>query len=67
MQKIIQVTSLGADEWSRPTLRNIQTGHIYVDINLGEGVPDWHSTTDEGEPLARLRKDIVFEIVEANQ
>lgn len=67
MQTIIQVESLGSDEWSRPVLRNAQTGQIYVDIGLGAGVPDWHTVTDEGEPLARLRKDIVFEIVEATQ
>ncbi len=61
---IIQVTALGADEWSRPMLRNVQNGQIYVDIGLGDGVPDWHTVTDEGEPLARLRKDIVFEIID---
>ncbi len=64
---ILQVESLGNDEWSRQTLRNVKSGRIYVDINLGEGTPDWHSTTDWGEPLGRLRKDIVFEVVERQE
>ncbi len=64
MNKLRQVEQLGNDEWSRPTLRDVETGAVFVDINLGEGTPDWHTTTDEGEPLGRIRKDIVFEIVE---
>jgi len=61
--RVIQAVSLGNDEWSRPTLKTVKTGQILVDINLGEGLPDWHTTTSDGEPLARIKKDIVFEIV----
>ena len=61
---LIQVEPLGENFWSQPQLRHVKTGMVFVDINLGEGVPDWHTTTSEGEPLARIRKDIVFEIVE---
>jgi len=62
--RVVQVVDLGNDEWSRPTLRTVKSGAILVDINLGEGTPDWHTTTSDGEPLARIKKDIVFEIVE---
>jgi len=60
---IIKVINLGNDDWSRPALQNIETGNIYVDINLGEGSADWHICTTEGEPLARVGKDVVFEVV----
>ena len=61
-QFVVRVEDLGNDEWSRPQLRNIETGAIYVDINCGDGEPDWHTTTDEGEPQSRIRKDVIFEI-----
>lgn len=64
MSTVIQVISLGNDEWSRPTLKTVKSGQILVDINLGEGTPDWYTTTSDGEPLSRIKKDIVFEIVE---
>lgn len=63
MSNVIQVIHIGNDEWSRPTIRTVKSGQILVDINLGEGTPDWHTTTSDGEPLARVKKDFVFEIV----
>ena len=61
---IIQVRNVGNDGFSRPTLQNIKTGHIYSDINLGLGTPDWHILTTEGEPLARIGKEVVFEVID---
>lgn len=60
---LVQVRSLGNDEWSRPQLQNVKSGRIYADINLGVGRPDWHVLTTEGEPLTRIRPNVVFEIV----
>lgn len=69
---LIQVKKLPPDDWDRPRLRNIKTGAIYADVNLGNprfGPPDWCTTTkSSGEPIASIRKDIVFQIIgETNQ
>ena len=43
-----------SDDWSRPVYKD-QNGRIYVDINLGNGTPAIHSTSDEGEPEFPVR------------
>lgn len=64
---IIAVKSLGNDAFSRPVLQNIETGHVYADINLGQGVADWHILTTEGEPLHRVGKEVVFEVIDESE
>lgn len=61
---LIPVRNLGMDFWSRPTLQNTRTGTIYADINCGDGEADWHACTDEGEPLVRISKKVVFQVIE---
>lgn len=52
---MIQITPTGySDEWSRPIYKSID-GRCFVDINCGDGVPDIHTVTDEGEPEMPLR------------
>lgn len=58
-----QVEDLGVNYWSQPSFRDLETGMVFVDVNLGQGVPDWHMTTSEGEPIAPVRKDLVFEVI----
>lgn len=59
---LIQVRQLEPDYWGYARLQNVKTGRIYADISFDKG--DWHTTTSEGEALYRLRRDIVFEIVD---
>jgi hypothetical protein len=62
----IQVKKLQPDDFDRPRLKDIKTGMVFADINLGDprfGPPDWCTTTRDGEPIASIRKDVVFEVI----
>lgn len=62
----IQVKRISPDDWDRPRYKNINTGAIYADITLGDrryGPPSWHTTTSDGEPIAPIREDVVFEVI----
>lgn len=48
--KVIKAKEMTEDYWGRRRAKDTKTGDVYV---LVDGV--WHSTTDEGEPLAPLR------------
>jgi hypothetical protein len=69
----LNVKRISPDWWSRPRLENIKTGRIYVDVSCGDeryqpvkyNIPgDWHTITEEEEPLGRLKPDINFILVE---
>ena len=54
---------IGEDSWSRPVYRD-ETGKLWKDVNLGEGVPALHSSVGndfDGEPDMPIRDE--FEIV----
>lgn len=59
----IDLTPTGRlDDWSRPIYQS-KSGRIYVDVNCGNGTPDIHSVTDEGEPDMPLRN---YQIVKSS-
>lgn len=65
--RIVRVQALGNDFWSRPVVRCVRTGALYVDVNLGSGTPDWYYVYEpDGEPISPIASDIVFESVEGN-
>lgn len=52
MGNIRKLRPIGIDWWDRPVYKD-QAGKIWVDINLGDGVPYLHSVVDneiDGEP-----------------
>ena len=62
---IIYVEKHGIDSWNRPALKAKANGQIFVDTSLAQssnrtnGLPgDWHTVTDEGEPLCPLAPHI---------
>ena len=62
----LRVKQIADDDFSRPRLKNIDTGRIYVDVSLGkmEGKynihGDWHTASKDGEPDTPLKEDIAF-------
>lgn len=41
------------DSWDRPVYKDIEDGAIFKDVNLGKGVPELHSSSNnemDGEP-----------------
>ena len=63
--QIIQVKKMGLDGWNRPLLEAKATGQIFVDTSLAQSsnrandLPrDWHTVTDNGEPLCPLAPHI---------
>lgn len=60
----VKVKKISDDGWSRPRLKNIETGAVYADTNLGDYPPSWHTTTRDGEPIAPIREGIKFVIVD---
>lgn len=60
----VELTPTGrSDDWSRPIYQS-KSGRTYVDVNCGDGTPDIHSVTDEGEPDMPLRN---YKIVSPNE
>ena len=54
---------IGVDGWSRPVYKD-ETGKLWKDVNLGDGIPSLHSSADnefDGEPDMPLEGD--FEII----
>lgn len=67
MGHIRKLRYIGTDWWSRPVYKD-QAGKIWVDINLGEGVPFLHSVVDnemDGEPDRPLRGE--YRILETGE
>jgi hypothetical protein len=63
----LKVKRLGEDWFSRPLLKNIETGAIYCNTDLVDDLTseEWCTTSSDGEPDCPLRKDKKFVLVES--
>jgi len=60
---MIKLRFIGVDGWDRPVYRD-ESGRLWKDVNLGDGEPYLHSSSDnefDGEPDMPIR--VEFEIV----
>ena len=60
---MIKLRFIGVDGWDRPVYRD-ESGRLWKDVNLGDGDPYLHSSSDnefDGEPDMPIR--VEFEIV----
>ena len=64
---MIKLNYIGTDGWDRPVYRD-ESGNIWKDINLGNGTPCLHSSTNncfDGEPDSPIADE--YEIIDRTE
>ena len=59
---MLKLSYIGIDSWDRPVFQD-ESGKLWKDINLGDGVPSLHRSVDDefdGEPDYPLRREYVI-------
>jgi len=61
---MVKLHFVGIDSWDRPVYRDEESGRLWKDVNLGDGEPYLHNSSDnefDGEPDFPI--EVEYEII----